>query len=308
MDNSAIGGRVLPTHMHTAQHRMESSRRPLGRAILWLDALIASAAEAYAEHKQTKVGQCCVEFLRFLSNEAVLQLAMLADATDEHMMMLRFHDNESFDTALGPEVVSNFLARIKYLFHEGGCFRTGYTKHALSLLSRARTYILDGRVRTIGGAGQPSPQIKALCLDRMKQWVFLTTLTLEAEFPVQDIFSGFAAFSLGPAMEGAVDEGKRLQIAKNLKILADSFELDFEELQREFWYHLPVARRIAKEKRCGNFDAWRESIQIAQSKHQGRRNSFTFLQAIITKTFFGGGEQANGCLNVSFNDRCLGRT
>ena len=73
-DNKEISGGALPKDLASAKHRMESSRRPLGRGVLWFDALLATANEAYRlVDKKTNVGQACRQFLSFASDEALLK-------------------------------------------------------------------------------------------------------------------------------------------------------------------------------------------------------------------------------------------
>ena len=183
--------------MGHAAHRMESARRPLGRSCLWFDGLVSTSTQMYAERKHTdKAGRASYAYLKFVDEESTLQTAMMADAADEHMGLLRFSDNERHESGRIVAQLERFVTRIEYLFNENGCFESGYTKFILQLLKKPRVIFIDGEAKTVGGRGRPSNEIKQRCVSRMKNWVFLAKLTVEAEFPDVDKMLTFYVFVL----------------------------------------------------------------------------------------------------------------
>ena len=69
--------------------------------------------------------------------EKYLQLAMIADAADEALLVTRLFDDEDCDSATTLEDVGNFKTRIRVLFGESeGCFHMqGYTHFACDHLA-----------------------------------------------------------------------------------------------------------------------------------------------------------------------------
>ena len=108
---------------------------------------------------------------------------MLADAGDEHNVLLRKFDQEGFDVATSSRAARTFLARIDSLFNGEACWTTGYTAHCLKILGKPRTIMIACLMKTIGGFRQPLQDIKTKCLNRMRNWVFLSKLTIDGELP-----------------------------------------------------------------------------------------------------------------------------
>lgn len=63
----------------------------------------------------------------------VRQLAALADATDEHMAIVRAADSEDLDAVQFKETCSAFLMHIHYLFHKARLWTTPHTYAAAML-------------------------------------------------------------------------------------------------------------------------------------------------------------------------------
>lgn len=100
-------------NFNAAKHRAESTRTPLGRMVLFFDATLATAVGIYKERRvMDKPGRAAHRFLSYIDSESLVQLAMMADSSDKHMGLLRFHDNEAFDEAVSPQAVETFLDRV----------------------------------------------------------------------------------------------------------------------------------------------------------------------------------------------------
>ncbi|CAJ1441490.1 unnamed protein product, partial [Effrenium voratum] len=88
------------------------------------------------------------------------QLAALADATDEHMAIVRAADSEDLDAVQFKETCSAFLMNIHYLFHKARLWTAPHTYAAAMLHPDcAMTWLkkepllinVDGRLKQFGG-------------------------------------------------------------------------------------------------------------------------------------------------------------
>ncbi len=75
----------------------------------------------------------------------VLLLAMLADAGDESIIMVRSWDTERADLAETAFNLARFIARIEFLFVQGQCVKCGYTKVMLEFLKKPIVYTVRGQ-------------------------------------------------------------------------------------------------------------------------------------------------------------------
>jgi len=264
-------------NFNAAKHRAESTRTPLGRMIIFFDATLATAVMIYKERRiMDKPGRSAHKFLSYIEEENLLQCAMLADASDEHMGLLRFHDNEAFDEAASPQEVATFLDRVHFLFIEKACLKSGYTRAMLKMLEQPRTFYLDGQLKTVGGprrALHADGSIVVRCMNRMKNWVFLAKLTLEAEFPTFAVSHAFEIFNLQPYISGALSlrrvadaETPDVRRDRAFNIFANTLGLDKEKLEEEFCKHLPSAIRFMATGSCTNFEAWQRASDSLAKK------------------------------------------
>ena len=117
-------------NLSLAKHRFDSTQKPVGRMILFMDAVISVALFILARRaRSSREGKIAEDFLRGLTMEDYIQLAMMADAGDETIMLVRLCDCEDFDPATTTHEIAQFRKRIVYLFQHGGCLRTeGYTR------------------------------------------------------------------------------------------------------------------------------------------------------------------------------------
>ncbi len=71
--------------LRAAKHRFESSQKPMGRSVLYLEAMLASSSQMYRDRRKVdKVGVAAFTFLNFITEEVVLMIALMADAGDGH--------------------------------------------------------------------------------------------------------------------------------------------------------------------------------------------------------------------------------
>ena len=95
-------GRGAPTlclrcHHHNIMHG------PAVRMVIFFDAMLATAQMIASNRRGTEEGKSALSWLEWVNAEKALQFAMLVDAFDEVMGILRFHDRE----ACGPPEISH---------------------------------------------------------------------------------------------------------------------------------------------------------------------------------------------------------
>ncbi|MFM7980229.1 MAG: hypothetical protein ACKPKO_13020, partial [Candidatus Fonsibacter sp.] len=79
------------------------------------------------------------------SSQYILQLALLADATYESMMLVRSMGREQLDPATMHATIATFVARVDFLCKRGGCItvESSFTQHCLTLLSTGQLQVLE---------------------------------------------------------------------------------------------------------------------------------------------------------------------
>ena len=82
--------------MDYAAHRFESSCKPLCRFVLLFDSIWLTAIDISIKRSGSAPGQRATQFLQDASEESLLQLAMLADASLQNLELVRFYDAESW--------------------------------------------------------------------------------------------------------------------------------------------------------------------------------------------------------------------
>ena len=129
------GGAAGPKHLGYAKQRFDNSAHPLGITVWDLDAVICTCDIISRDSSFDKRWrQLSRQFLDELSEERVLLLGMLADASDELLQLVRFFDKEAFAIEKMAEKVQSFKQTVQVLFHHGACLRTGFTKLCLAHL------------------------------------------------------------------------------------------------------------------------------------------------------------------------------
>ena len=112
-------------NLRSAKHRVETYFRPLGRCILDLTALIAFAMKLTILRKGEREGKAAVAFLTALSVQLMVLAAMMADAGNETMFLLRTLDTENLELSELNKILEDFMDRITFLFFKNGVFAIG---------------------------------------------------------------------------------------------------------------------------------------------------------------------------------------
>ena len=97
--------------LSAAKHRYESLRTPLIRSVLRFDSLMATAAWIYHHRRGKAEAKRAELFLRRQSTERILLRAMMADAAEETMNLLRFADQKRLEVASLPREIAAWTKR-----------------------------------------------------------------------------------------------------------------------------------------------------------------------------------------------------
>ena len=183
---------------------------------------------------------------------------MLGDALLEVNTFISTVDQADFDEALLPQAVDQLDETLRKLFVEGMVTQIpGFTWVMVQTLAKPRTWIINGRAKTVGGDGAVAPEIITRCLRRMAAWTLLATATIAGEFPDSHLLMVFGVFKLskGSSSTTATGEQKRLltRVAKILK-------LSPENLFSEYCSYLPYAQKVFKRGNVTLFEAWKEAV------------------------------------------------
>ena len=181
---------------------------------------------------------------------------MMADAADEHLLIRRFFDSESWDVASIGSELDSFLRRVEFLFipaaagSAAGCLNQGFVRYACQLLAKPRVCWVGDSQRTIGGPGAVTQQLLGKCLSRMANWLRLTISAVSAEFPDWQLTQSMSVFNLEHPQAPADDQ-------RNFERLAAAFKLDATILCCEYEEARPIAARIYRQAgtKC-SVDAW----------------------------------------------------
>ncbi|CAE7383924.1 nlaXM, partial [Symbiodinium pilosum] len=171
-------------------------------------------------------------FLRFVDNERLLQLALLADAAEEAKALTRLTDRESCETEKVAQEVEAYLARITMLFIDRGCREFGYTNFMLRQLRNPMLVYADGQPKRIGGPLADGVLHRAF--GRMACWVRLTHEVVRAEYPNFSIFTSFSVFHLPDDLPENPAGQLSGAVAEKLKRLAKFFHVNEPSLMKQF--------------------------------------------------------------------------
>lgn len=89
-------------NLRAAKHRFESWAKPMGRLTIYRNAIIAVAEVITQTRASTVEAKDADAFKSMIDVELFISMAMLADAADEGLLLVRQNDSESMDVAIAP--------------------------------------------------------------------------------------------------------------------------------------------------------------------------------------------------------------
>ena len=158
-------------------------KKPLGRTVRLFRCVHALMVKLGVERQDGPGGRARA-WLEWVatSPRRLLTTAMLADAADEAMALLRYCDTEQMDVASLSDNICEFLARVTHLFGQRrACLTTvGYTLYCLHTLREPLVWAMRGRMYSIT---TPTDADIEFCLGHMRSWLKLADAELRCEFP-----------------------------------------------------------------------------------------------------------------------------
>ena len=220
--------RVNTLTMNSALHRFDTESKPAARVVWYFKPLCRTMTKVGQARKGSLQGRRAAQWIAQVDTERCLQLAMMCDAADESIRLLRAFESELFDESTLRPLITSYKDRLRALFFDGQCWQSGFTKVMVETLHQDCFLQCPNSARKIlGKPGGPSGwnDIKDRCLLRMQLQVLQTETICEAEFPHFAITQSFIVFNL----QNIVDERTDL---KQLRTLDPSSTL-FQDLERK---------------------------------------------------------------------------
>lgn len=269
-DNPVSDSNAFARNLRTAKHRIESMSLPMGRCVIYLQALIATSITIAVRRKGLKEAKLAAEFLHWVDEEACLQLAMIADAGAEGWRFKGFWDSENTDPARSAAEIERYRRVCHSLFVDMNVVQVGFTAYMLQIL---RKPILipewaTGSAKTLGSEAGVDLATIQRCLARMQCFVSMSMSVLQAEFPSWEILQSFAAFDLSDSGRTAHQQrrARRCEAFHEwLKRLASCFDVPYNELLEQCAQIAPIAEGYRSQGHS-NLESWRLALKRASDR------------------------------------------
>lgn len=274
----------------SAGHRFESYAKPLGRTCLFFHACVRTACHLVRARTDASA-QKARAWLVWISEEHLLQAAMLADAADSSLALTRALDTENVDPAVLKSELTLYRKEIQSLFGNGNCLTSfGYTSTVCEMLKHPIVFQVGRGLKSLGSSSGVKQETINICLGRMRAWVRLAAAAIEAEFPNFEVSQAFDVLDL----RGAKATGEASD--SQLKLLAHTFQIDFEQLKSEWANLYPRAQYLFKTHSSGlidklsknitrdaNKDAWR--LAVEKFAHSRMAHPIKALREVLLQYF-----------------------
>ncbi len=154
-------------NLRVCKQSFDSTAKPLGRSVMHVEALIATAVEIVANRSGVEQ-EAAKTFQRFIDTEVAVQLSLLlADCGDELLILTRRQDIEDADQTQFPQHLREVIHRLNVLYSDDArCYQTGYAYFMLQQLRRPMLFYIDGAPKTVGGEHAVTQQILDRCRGR----------------------------------------------------------------------------------------------------------------------------------------------
>ncbi len=281
-----------------AKHRFDGVARPLGTCVWNLDAVISTCSIIVRDNTfEAKFRKLCRRFLDELNPQRILLMGMMADASDEALVLCRFFDREAFEAELMAEQVVAFKSRLRALFHDEVCWSTGFTRLALKHLETQKVVIEStGTFKTIGGPGVDQAKVRRCCLQRMVAWCRLVEEVADTEFPDFELLGSFSVFRLHATnARSSTQRGCLPPVAMEestwasncLGHLAGAFGVDKGQLLAEFLDHRALAQSEKdKNPELSAVAVWQRTLEKTQANWQSRQTWSAKALLPVLQRFF----------------------
>ena len=273
-----------------AKHRFDSTQKPLGRTVLNFRAYMGMAIKIERVRKGTDEQKCMRIFLCWVTVKKCMILAMLADAGDEAVMLVRVFDEEQADASEIAHVVWHFIKHIKYLFVDAGCLSSGYTQFMLKQLCDPIVYTVGSTMHTLGDPKGVKDKVLVECLSHMNAWVSLAIDTLRAECPEFEILQSFNIFKVIGAegrrrnWQADMDRVAERSISEHLERMAEVFQQDKNEVKREYHDLYDIAyNTFMCQRGLSSKEAWRLALEQVNKRWNKDHHSSGAIAKILAR-------------------------
>ena len=278
--DSPIHGSKGIRNLCNGKHRFDSLVKPMVRAVLLFDALLATAVRIMVLRHGQQESADAGAFIVFVSGdigmERLVLFAMITDAGEICMVLLRFFDTEAYDAADIVKAINAFIKKLDWAFVCGNItdLETSYTYHMLTLLSRTRTINVKGKPHTIGDSSGVPPTCLRRCLHRMCSLVVMMIAVVKAELPAWEVLQCFSILNL-------TEREPANTVSTKLERAAITFGLDCATLTREFNSLLFDARRLhANDLSQPTMQVWQAAYH---ARCQGKPDELPTLRAFLAR-------------------------
>ena len=250
------------TQLRFRRHRFDSQAEPMTRIVVAFDAVLQTLTAVSHARKTEDIGKNAASFMQWVTDEACLQLAMMADASDQVLLLVRSSDKDEPDPASMASFVQSFLLDGARLWLEGHCWGFGCTASMLRFLKRPRTYLIAGGQKGVCqlGGHDVDEACRKRCLDRMVCWFRLAIDVCHAEWPYYDTLNALQIFSAAGSQSSSAALPEQLQ-SQSLERLANVFGCQPEVLESQYARHLPIAQAAYIASPGTSLQAWRQAIE-----------------------------------------------
>jgi hypothetical protein len=226
------------------------------------------------ERRSESTGRHAKAFLNMVDEEIALSLAMMTDAGEENLELVRFLDRKKVSTMDISYECQRFLERSTVLFERQGCLGCGLIAFMLRALEKKKLVFIDHRPKRVGGIAMD--RIITRCFGRISKWVQLAREVLRAEFSQFETAQAVVALRLKmrhEQQELASIEAERSKQIEQLSKVAQMLELDVHDLLGQFFQHLPTAQFVCCRDGCASLVAWREAVDAADRRQYRKRQT-----------------------------------
>lgn len=244
--------------MRARKHRFEIAQRPYVRMCLFYEALIGTASTTMRGRSGKQEAKSAEEWLEQQDAEMAIQAAMMGDAGDEMLQLIRFFDNEAFDLTKVHQTLIDFHTRLRALFVDGLCVQTGLTGVMLqSLRDSPKLVHLRAGVKQIGGPGAVTDAVIARCLGRMAAWTKLGEAISKSEFPGFELLQALGPFNLEQHTNAL--NMNTTYVRECFHRLCQVLKLSAKDGFDEYCHYLPLAVEHWRRTQ-DNFEAWSAAL------------------------------------------------
>lgn len=160
----------------------------------------------------------------------------------------------------------------------------GYTRATLKFLESATHFVVNGKVRSVGGPNSVDNATRTRCLNRMLAWRSLAEEVVRAEHPSFELVQCYSVFDMEVfEKEAPLMSALDLECSEALRRVASALGLDLEELISEYLDLGAIALAFWKDRRkaCLNLECWKHAINATSNTASRRRHPINSLSVAL---------------------------